>query len=282
MIKAIVYVVLVVFISKILRYILLKSLSFSKKGKTAGHMLDNLLRYVSGFLMIIIVLIVFGVDTTALFASIGILGLLIGLGAQSLISDVLSGLFIVFEGDYQIGDVIVIDGFRGSVEAIGIRTTKIKDLSGNIKIVSNSHIQSLVNMTFDLSIAVVDVEITYDESIPRVENIIREALPHIQKHIPSVVEGPFYRGVSSFNASGVALKFIARTHENDRFQAERDLRRELKLLFDQHHIDIPFQTITISNFVEANKQDITNAQKRKAQAFVEKQKEISKDIIPED
>ena len=279
LIRAVVYTILVIYISKIVRYIIVKLLSFNNKGKTAANLIDNLLRYVAGFTMFVIILITFGVDTTSLFASIGILGLLIGLGAQSLISDVISGLFIVFEGDYRIGDVVVLDNFRGTVEAIGIRTTKIKDVSGNVKIINNSEIKTLINMTLDLSLASVTVEITYDESIERVENIIRRSLPEIKENVVGIKEGPYYLGVSSFNASGVELKLIARALENDKYQAERDLRRQIKLIFDKHNIDIPFQTVTISNFVEEKTQKVSHYQKEKAKEFVEEQKELSQDIV---
>lgn len=281
LVRAIVYTIVIIYVSKLLRFGVVKLLSFNNKGITAANLINNLLKYVTGFALLVIILITFGVDTTSLFASIGILGLLIGLGAQSLISDVISGLFIVFEGDYRIGDVVVLDNFRGKVEAIGIRTTKIKDYAGNVKIINNSEIKTLINMTLDLSIAIVDVEITYDESIERVENIIRPALNTIKEKITAIQEGPFYLGVSNFNASGVELKFIAKSLENDRFQVERDLRRQLKLLFDENQIDIPFQTVTISNFVEEKEQKISNYQKIKAEKFVEKQKELSQDIIEE-
>jgi len=279
MIKAIVNVIIVIYVSKLVRYIVVKLLSFNNRGKTAANLIDNFLRYIAGFTMIIIVLITFGVDTASLFASIGILGLLIGLGAQSLISDVISGLFIVFEGDYRIGDVVVLDGYRGTVEAIGIRTTKIKDVSGNVKIINNSEIKTLINMTLDLSIAIVAVEITYDESIERVENIIHKTMPTIKENIKSIKEGPYYLGVSNFGASGVELKFIAKALESERFQTERDLRRQIKLIFDKNNIDIPFQTVTISNFVEEKSQKLSNYQKEKAKAFVEEQKELSQDVV---
>ena len=280
-VKAIVYAIVIIYGIKMIRFIIIKLLSFNNRGKTAAHLIDNLLRYLAGFTVFVIVLITFGVDTTSLFASIGILGLLIGLGAQSLISDVISGLFIIFEGDYQIGDVVVLDGFRGTVEEIGIRTTKIKDAAGNVKIINNSEIKTLINMTLDLSIALVYVEITYDESIERVENVIKNELPKIKDEVESIKEGPFYSGVSSFNASGVELRFVAKTLENNRFQAERDIRRQIKLIFDKHDIDIPFQTVTISNFVEEKDQRVSYYQKAKAKAFVEEQKELSQDIVEE-
>ena len=117
-----------------------------------------------------------GVDTTAILAGIGILGLIVGLGAQPLIADIIAGLFIVFENVFEVGDIIVVDGFRGTVDDIGIRTTKIEDVGGNIKVINNADIKTLVNMTQALSVANCEMSIEYGESLERVEAILAEAL----------------------------------------------------------------------------------------------------------
>ncbi|HKL47579.1 MAG TPA: mechanosensitive ion channel domain-containing protein, partial [Candidatus Izemoplasmatales bacterium] len=173
-ISSMMWIVLILIFSYLLRMLVLKFLNFGKKGKTAGQLIDSLLKYIAFFAIIIIVLIEWGINVTSLLAGLGILGLLLGLGAQSLIADIVSGLFIVFEGDYQVGDVVVLDDYRGTVEGIGLRTTKVKDIAGNIKIINNSEIKSLINMTVDLSVAVVDVDISYAESIERIESLFKD------------------------------------------------------------------------------------------------------------
>ncbi len=277
-IKSFIWIVVIVMTSKVLRLIISKFLNFGKKGKTAGKLIDSLIRYIAFFALIIIILIEWGINVTSLLAGLGILGLLLGLGAQSLIADIVSGLFIVFEGDYQVGDVVVLDNYRGTVEAIGIRTTKIKDIAGNVKIINNSEIKTLINMTVDLSVAVVDVEVSYEESIEQVELVINQNLDKMKEQIPDIIEGPFYKGVSAFRPSGIELRFVAKTEEENRYQVERDLRRQIKLIFDRNNISIPFQTVTISNFVESDSSELTKKQKKTVKDFVEEQKELSKDI----
>jgi small conductance mechanosensitive channel len=277
-ISSIMWLVLILIISYVLRRLVIRFISFGKKGKTAGHLIDSLLKYVASFAIIIIVLIEWGVNVTSLLAGLGILGLLLGLGAQSLIADIVSGLFIVFEGDYQVGDVVVLDDYRGTVEAIGLRTTKVKDVAGNIKIINNSEIKSLINMTVDLSVALVDVDIAYTESIEHIESLFRDHMKAIKDNVPDLIDGPFYKGISAFNPSGMTLRFIGKVEEDKRYQVERDLRRAIKILFDQNNIEIPFQTITISNYQEVDSKAISKATKRKAEVFVEEQKELSKDI----
>ena len=148
-----------------------------KKGKAVVDIVCSLVKYVAVLVLLFFVLRAFGVDTTAILAGIGILGLIVGLGAQPLIADILAGLFIVFEGVFDVGDIIVYSGFRGTVKEIGIRTTQILDTSGNIKIVNNSNLKEVINMTNQLSLAICDIGIEYGESLERVESILKANLP---------------------------------------------------------------------------------------------------------
>lgn len=249
---------------------------FMGKGRAIVNLIASLIKYGAVIVLIFMILRTFGVDTTTLIVSAGVVSLIIGLGCQSLISDVIAGLFIVFEEVFNIGDIIVIDGFRGTVKEIGVRTTQIMDWGGNIKVVNNSDIRSLVNMTSELSAAFVQVEIEYGESIERVEAVIKENLDRIRKNVKDIVNGPNYLGVADLGASGVKLSFIAQCKENVRFQVERDIRRELKLIFDENDIGIPFTQITINQpkeFQAATKKDV-----KASQEFLQEQKESTKDI----
>ncbi|MFA5449002.1 MAG: mechanosensitive ion channel family protein [Clostridia bacterium] len=237
MLKSIVYIVIILAVSKLLRFIIAKLLLTSKKGRTATKLIDSFIRYFTAIVTCLIVLLIFGVNPLALFASVGVLGLVIGLGAQSLINDILSGIFIVFESAYEVGDYIVIDGFRGKVESIGIRTTQFVDYGGNIKIINNSEIKTVVNLSYADSLLTVEVTIKQHE-FQRAEAVINANIQKIRESLPQFSYGPNYIGVSDFTNQGIQLKFAGKVNEEIRFQAERDLRREIKLLFDQHNIDI--------------------------------------------
>ena len=263
-------------VSFVVRLFLRFIAQFMGKGRAVLNLIASLIKYAAVIVLIFMILSVFGVDTTTLIVSAGVVSLIIGLGCQSLISDVIAGLFIVFEEVFNIGDIIVIDGFRGTVKEIGIRTTQIVDWGGNIKVVNNSDIRSLVNMTSELSAAFVQVEIEYGESIERVEAVIKANLDRIKKNVPDIVTGPNYLGVADLGASGVKLSFIAQCKENVRFQVERDIRRELKLIFDENDVGIPFTQITINQpkeFQAATKKDV-----KEAKEFIEEQKEATQDI----
>ena len=262
-------------ISYVVRLVLDFIAGFLGKGRAILQLISSLIRYAAVIVLIFMILGAFHVDTVTLLVSAGVVSLVIGLGAQSLISDVIAGLFIVFESTFEIGDIIVIDDFRGTVKEIGIRTTKIEDWSGNIKVVNNSDIRTLVNMTSELSMALVDVDIDYGESLEHVEVIIRDNLKNIKEAIPDIVDGPFYLGVSKLGESGVTLRFIAQCKETARFQVERDINRQLKLLFDKHNITIPFPQVTVNQPVA--KAESAKKDGRKAQEFVDEQKNLTKD-----
>ncbi|MBR5004614.1 MAG: mechanosensitive ion channel family protein [Erysipelotrichaceae bacterium] len=189
---------------------------------------------------------VLGVNIAGIFASLGIASLIIGFGAQSLIEDMISGIFIIFEGQYHVGDIIVLDEFRGYVRNIGIRTTMIEDDGGNFKICNNSDIRNLQNRSMNRSIAATNICISYNADIPTVENIILAALPEMFERNKDVwLTVPRYAGVDNLGESSVELKFLVDVNENNFFSGRRRLNRELKILLDKHNIEIPFNQIVV-------------------------------------
>ena len=191
-------------------------------------------------------LAILGVNLTGIFASLGIASLIIGFGAQSLIEDAVTGIFIIFEGQYHVGDIIVLDGFRGTVRRIGIRTTCIEDAGGNQKIVNNSDIRNVQNRSRNSSIAVCDLCISYDADIRKVEKVIAATLPKIHtKYSELFLNAPRYVGVESLGESSVVMRIVADVTEENFFLGYRTLNRELKLMCDENNIEIPFNQIVV-------------------------------------
>ena len=260
------------------RVLLRRFLARTNREKTITTLITSFLKYLIAIIAILMILAAWGADPRALLASAGILGLVIGLGAQSLIADILAGVFIVFEGEFQVGDIIVIDGWRGTVSEIGIRTTKIMDAGGNIKIINNSQISSVVNQTKELSLAKAYISIEYGQSIPQAELVIKNNLERIRKAIPEIVEGPFYKGVDALSDSSVDLLFIARCREEDLYGVQRAMNRELKIVFDENGINIPFPQVTISQLEPNANEKHTTKQAKEAESFVSEQRELSKEL----
>ena len=265
-------------INWILKAIFSKLFSKNKRGVTIIKLITSFIKYLIAIVAILLILSAFGVNTRTLLASAGILGLVIGLGAQSLIADIIAGLFIVFEGDFEVGDIVVVDNWRGTVQEIGIRTTKIIDWSGNIKIVNNSHISTIINQTKELSIATAYIGIEYGQSIIEVENIIKDNLDRIKNAIPEIIDGPFYKGVDELADSSVNLLFMAKCKEEDIYGVKRALNRELKLIFDENNINVPFPQVTISKLDESKSNKDKQASKKEVEDFVREQRELSKDL----
>ena len=264
-------------ISLLVRWLLRKLLARSNRGTTIVKLLNSFIKYLIAIIAILLILGAWGVNTGALLASAGILSLVIGLGAQSLISDIIAGIFIVFEGEYQVGDIVIIDGWRGTVDEIGIRTTKVIDWQGNIKIINNSQISSIINQSKELSVTTCVVAVDYRESIPRIELVIKNNIDRIREAIPEIVDGPYYKGVDSLGDSSVNLLFVATVKESDYYIVQRALNREIKLIFDAKNISIPFPQITLNQPEEFDKKT-SKADSKKANEFAAKQRQASKEM----
>ena len=215
----------------------------------------------------------------AIIASIGIIALIIGLGCQTLISDVVAGVFLVADNAFEVGDIVVIDDFRGTVTEIGLKTTKLEDTGGNVKVISNSSIHTLVNLTNALSLAIVDISIPYEENLARTETLLVERLKDMHKRVNGIVEGPYYKGVEDMADSAVILRVIAKVKEEDRFQVTRDMKRDIYIFLNENAITVPYPQLTITQgpnpadhpeWVDKEKEE------QKAQREIKKQQEESR------
>ena len=250
----------------------------SQKFTTVFILVVNFLKWVVVIGAIFMILSACGLRSEFSAAGAGIVALIIGLGSQSLVADILAGIFIVFEGDYQVGDIVILDGWRGEIQSIGVRTTKLIDAGGNIKIVNNSEIKTIINQTKELSIAKCYVSTKYEDRIENIESVIADNIGKLKDKIPAIVEGPFYKGVAELGANSVDLLFVAKCKEEDIYQVQRDMNRELKIMFDDNNIGIPFPQIVIHKGEDDVKATVSKKTIAKVEEFTEEQRELSKDI----
>ncbi len=202
--------------------------SMNAKGETIFRLLANVVKFVGFIGSVYYCLGCLGVDTTTLLASAGILTVIVGLGANSIVTDILAGLLIVFEGEFQVGDIVTIGGVRGTVLEIGVRTTKIKDSSGNVKVFANRNVSDVLNMTKDYSVVALDVSVYFGGSLDEVEQKLVTNLPLIRERIPAITDGPSYKGLDKVYGSVAEFKVVASCAESNIGQVTRDLRRELQ------------------------------------------------------
>ena len=277
LIHCLIYIVVIVAVCRLIRLIFRKQMKKNNRTKTVITLFDGIVKYTCAIVLIFLILQACGVNTAALFASVGILTLVIGLGCQSLIADVVAGMFIIFENEYNVGEIVSIGDFRGTVIEIGIRATKLLDMAGNIKIINNSDISNVINMSRELSLASVTCEFPYDVPVEFVETLLKENFPEFKKKIPAIVEGPYYKGVSYYGDSNVSVMVVAKCKEEDRYQVQRDLLREYRAVFLKNGIDLSFQQVVLNQPV-ASGIEVTESQRKQAEKFMINQKKQSQGL----
>ena len=217
----------------------------TKRSQTLGSLIASLVKYAGIILCIGFILSIWGVNVLGIVASLGILTLIIGLGCQSLINDFVSGLFIVLDDYFSVGDMVIIDGFRGYISEIGLRTVKIDDKCGNIKAITNSSITSCVNLSRSLNYISFTLDAAYGEDLERLEAIFARELPLIKERVPQIAKGPFYKGVNDFSSGGVSHSFAFYCEAQYRFQCTRDVKREIFQMFIRNDILVPYAHIVV-------------------------------------
>ncbi|CDF58985.1 mechanosensitive ion channel family protein [Thermobrachium celere] len=213
-----------------------------KKAATLQELFKSLLRYSMYFVAAIWIF-----DIKTVIAVTGVAGVAIGFGAQNLVKDIISGVFILFEDQFAVGDYVVIDGLSGFVEAIGIRVTKLRDFSGDLHIIPNGTISKVTNKSRGNMRALVDVDIAYEEDIDHAIFVIKEVCDDVKKDIQDIVEGPDVLGVVKLGESGITIRIVAKTIPMKQWAVEMELRRRIKYRLDKEGIEIPYPRRVILN-----------------------------------
>lgn len=215
------------------------------RKKTLLGLLKNALKYVAWTVAVLMILPLFGIDIKALLGGVAILGLAVGFGAQNLVRDVITGFFIVYERQYDVGDYVIMAGVSGVVEEIGLRTTRLRDWSGEVHIVPNGLVEKTTNRSRANSRAIARICIAYHEDINRAINVLQEACDEIRKTNESIVDGPRILGVGDLGDKGVELMAWARTKPLEQWGVERELRLKLKQALDKAGIEIPYPRMVV-------------------------------------
>lgn len=216
-----------------------------KRKKTIAKVTTSIIKYIVGIFAILAILALWGVNVLPALAGLGILGLIIGLGAQKFINDLISGFFIIFEHHFDVGDIIEVQSFKGEVIDIGLKTTKIRNYKGEVKILANGQIDSLVNFSQRFSLALVDFGIAYKENIQQTLDLLNEELPKFAETLPQIIEPPVILGVTALADSSINIRVMAKTLTEQHYGVERQFRQRIKELLDEHGIEIPFPQVVV-------------------------------------
>lgn len=212
----------------------------TKRGETIKSLIASLIKYIVAIYGIIFGLSILGFDIAAILASLGVLGLIIGFGAQSLIEDIITGLFIVLEGTVQVGDIITIDEYRGEVTAVEMRTISIRDNGGNTKIINNSDVRNIVNLSGVSSKAIAIAPAAYGTDLAKAEKVIEKICKKLPEINPEIFKVPaVYMGIEALNDHSIDFKISADVDEVNIFAAKRIMNREILIAFTEADIEIP-------------------------------------------
>ena len=191
-------------------------------------------------------LLYFNIDPRPLLAGIGVVGLGLSLAAQNILRDFLTGLFIIIEDQFNIGDVVTIGDFSGSVESFTMRVTRLRAFDGKLIIIPNGSITQVVNSTKDFAVAVVDINLSYSADAKSIMEMVDECASEVRRTMASVImEAPKVLGITAFRENDFQIRVFAKTIAGEQWSVERALRIAIKEKFDQNGVRIPFQSIVV-------------------------------------
>lgn len=218
-----------------------KSVTDERKINTMFSLIQSVVFYLFTFTVFLHILQrVFDFDTGTLLASAGVLGVAVGFGAQSLVKDIIGGFFIVFEDQYQVGEMISVGEFTGTIEEIGIRATRIRAWSGELHIIPNGNISAVTNFNRGKMLAKVEIPISYEEDLERVMKKMNQVCEGASEEFADkIVEPPLVQGVIQFGERNVVLRVIAFAQPGEQFPLERELRRKIHKALLEEGIKMP-------------------------------------------
>ena len=253
-VRPIIYIALAYIFYKILTYFLNKALHYKnlknknkKRVNTTLSILNNCLKYIVIFLTILIILNSFGIDVSSILAGLGIVAAVLTLAFQDLAKDFIAGISIVMEDQFEIGDNVMINGFRGDVIEMGLKTTRIKDYKGAVQIISNHMITEVTNYSLNPALAEVTIAVDSDNDLDKVENIIRKTVENIDKTYDFLKGNTELWGVEMVDQNSVTYKVVVKTKSGKEFDIQRNMRRDLQAALTKANIKMPQTHMEVRN-----------------------------------
>lgn len=240
------FLLLLFAVEGVLNYVLTLLHPKKNRSRTMIALTKNLVRYAVILIAICVVLTMFNVDIVTILAGLGIVALIIGFGAESLIADVVTGMFILIDNQYNIGDIIEVNGYRGTVTDINVRTTVLTDIGGNVKIINNSDMKNILNRSDNTSRSVAEFPIPYETDLEDLETKIPAMLQRIYEAHPDVMKNlPVYVGVDALDDSAVILKFVVEVAESNIYSGARLLNHDLFIEMRKAGVEVPFPQMDV-------------------------------------
>ena len=244
----IVYIVIGLVLLRVVRFIvnkISKNKYVDKKRKTIISLIKNIIKYLIYIFVILSILSVYGVDTSGILASLGIAGLVIGLALQDIIADFVAGIFILFDDQYTLGDVVEINGFKGEVIGFGLMSTKIKNATGDVLILANSSFKEVKNFSRNNTNLLINLDVSYDTDIDKLEKVLEELREDVLK-MENVVGNYSLLGINEFSSSSIKYLVSIECKANCQYQIKRDYFKLVRNVFNKNKIEIPYNKLDVN------------------------------------
>lgn len=220
-----------------------------KRKKTIINIFNNIFKYIMIIFIVLTLLTLYGINTSSLLAGVGIVGVVIGIGVQDALKDIIGGINIIMDDYFVVGDIVDFNGFIGTVIEFGIKYTKIKKITGEVLVLSNRNIDKIINISKEKSAIFITVPTAYEEKIEKVEKVLEDVL-NISKEKYKDIEKVEYLGIESFSSSSIDYAIRITCKRETQWDVKRLILKEIKLAYDSNKIKIPYNQLEVHNGIK--------------------------------
>ncbi len=217
----------------------------TKKVNTIKVLFKNLVKYILIVIGIIVVLDFFGFKVSSIIAGLGVFSAVLALSLQDSLKDFFAGIFIVLENQFSIGDIVSIGDFLGEVTFLGFKSTRITNLTGEVKIISNRNITEVINYSKNNFLALVDVSVAYEEDIDKVFDVLNELCNNMSRNLKNINSEVKLLGINELDSSSVIYRISVEVKYKNKYNVEREILRRVKKCFDENNIKIPYPQLEV-------------------------------------
>lgn len=251
----VVYIIIGFIVYKVLKRLVNKVMLNTKKMKkqhlqranTIRIVILNVIKYSIVVLVLLAILSNFGVNVKSIVAGLGITTAILGLAFQDLAKDLIAGISIITENQFEVGDIVEYDGFMGEVVFLGLKTTRIKDYRGAVKIIANHKLDTIINYSLNNYLAIVDLRISYNENPDKVATALEEIKQELNGKVPNATGDIQVWGLDDFEDSNMRYRIVVETKSQEHYAAQRFLRSEFKKRLDKRNIKVTCQQIEVTH-----------------------------------
>lgn len=218
-----------------------------KRTITVVSLITNIIKYVIILIDVVIILGIYGIPTASIIASLGAVGVVLGLALQDTLKDFVSGFFIITDNLYRMGDWIEIGDFEGEVISIGLKTTQIRAYTGEVKIISNRTVTEVINYNLSNTLAIVDIPIPYEEDYEKAEQVLSELCVKLTDTLDKIRGTVTLLGINEYNEKGLVYRITVDTVPTEHYGVQREIRKQVKQVLDQNKIQMGYPQVVVHN-----------------------------------